>query len=136
MQLYIMGRCSSVHSNIVKIRRLCVWAGRLQANVFRNRELLRRDTHDTVTLHNNIKEFFMKNHIPSLSTVYNTSAMNVKCFIAVRVHRSRDNLKLQALAGLLIRHSFHSWSKCEAEEETYFLCQSSKLGGLFCCQSV
>jgi len=87
MQLYIMGRSSSVHSNIVKIRRLRVWAGRLQANVFRSTELLRRDTHDTVNLHNNIKEFLMNNHVPSLTTAYNVSAMNMQCFITMRVQR-------------------------------------------------
>jgi hypothetical protein len=135
MQLYIMGRWSSAHSNNVKIRRPGVWAGRAQASVFRNTELLRRDTHDTVNLHNNIKESLMNNHITSLSTAY-VRAMNMKCFIAMRVHRSRGNLKLQALAGLLIDHSFHSWSKCDAEEETSFLWQSSKLGDIFCCQSV
>jgi hypothetical protein len=132
----MMGRWRLVHSNIVKIRRLRVWAGRLQANVFRNTELLRRDTHDTVNLHNNIKEFLMNNHIPSLRTAYNVSAMNMKCFIAMRVHRSRGNLKLQVLACLLIDHSFHSWSKCDAAKETSFLCQSSKLGDISCCQSV
>jgi len=77
----------------------------------------------------------MNNHIPSLSAAY-VRAMNMKCFIAMRVHRSRGNLKLQALAGLLIDHSFHSWSKCDAEEETSFLWESSKLEGIFCCQSV
>jgi len=91
MQLYITGRWSSVHSNIVKIGRLRVWVGRLQANEIRNTELLRLDTHDTGNLHNNIKEFLMNNHIPSLSTAYKVSAMNMKFFIAMRVHRSRGN---------------------------------------------
>ena len=136
MQMCIMGRWSLVHSNIVKIGRLSVWAGRLQANVFRNTELLRLDIHDTGHLHNNIKIFLMNNHTPSLSTAYKVRAMNMTCFIAMRVHRSRGDLKLQALAGLLTDHSFHSWSKCDAEEETSFLCQSSKFGDIFCCQSV
>jgi hypothetical protein len=124
IRLYIMGRWSSVHSNIVKIWSLSVWAGRMQANVFRNTGLSRRDTHDAGNRHNNIKESLMNNHTPSLSTAYKVSTMNMKCFIAMRVHRSRGKLKFQALAALLIDHSFHIWSKCDAEEETSFLCQS------------
>jgi len=120
MQLYITGRWSSVHTNIVKIGRLHVRAGRLEANEIRHTEFL-LDTHDTGNLHNNIKEFRMNNHKPSLSTAYKVNTMNMKCFIAMSVHRSRRNLKFQALPGLRIDHSFHSWSKCGAEERTSFL---------------
>ena len=70
----------------------------------------------------------MNNHTPSLSTAYKVSMMNMECFIAMRVHRSRGGVKRHVLAGLLIDHSFHSWSKCDVGEETSFLCQSSKLG--------
>lgn len=37
---------------------------------------------------------------------------------AVRAHGSRSIWKLRALAGLFTAHSFHSWSKCDAEEKS------------------